>query len=325
MKHLILILLAGCIILPCAAREKIVDTLLYTTPLTATGYSHSSVYCIGSNIPKWEIKTEENNKKAEAPLPGLVGIGMTAHGYDIVFSKYPLKLFTTATTLSYRHESTKQTMTREDGLADSILQMLASDSIVLPTAVLQSSTLDHIRYQYEVRFNTIRLFDAQQNLPFAVNPYIGVGLFVDAGFGELKQHSIDSTTEMTRPLLDTIFKMFDSNYTRVNVDMGLAVPIGVEIFPFSKSSITALNYFGISVTYTLFTRYRMYSYPDKTVNPYKDIYDTYNNSSNNNNNNSNDSSGNSSSDKKSDVKIGWFGFKNIKADNEFRIAVHYSF
>ena len=321
MKHLTLILLAGCIILPCAARGKTVDTLLYTTPLTATGYSHTSVYRIGSNIPKWEIKTEENTTKTGTSLPGLIGIGMTAHGYDIVFSKYPFKLFTTATTLSYRHETTKQTMTREEGLADSILQMLASNSIVLPTAVLQSSTLDHIRYQYEVRLNTIQLFDAQQNLPFAVNPYIGAGLFVDAGFGELKQHSIDSTTQMSSSL-DTIFKKFDSTYTRVNVDVGLAIPIGVEIFPFSKSSITALNYFGISFTYTLFTRYRMYSYPDRTVNPYKDIYDTYNNSSNNNN--SGDSSGSSSSDNNS-VKIGWFGFKNIKADNEFRIAVHYSF
>jgi len=320
MKHLTLILLAGCIILPCVAREKTVDTLLYTTPLTATGYAHTSVYRIGSNLPKWEIKTEENNKKAEAPLPGIVGIGMTAHGYDIVFSKYPLKLFTTATTLSFLHESTKQPMTREEGLADSILQKLASDSIVLPTAVLQSSTLDYIRYQYEVRFNTIRLFDAQQNMPFAVNPYIGAGLFVDAGFGKLKQHSIDSTTQ----ILDTVLKMFDSTCTRVNVDIGFAVPIGVEIFPFSKSSITALNYFGISFTYTLFTRYRVYSYPDKIVNPYKDVYDTYKSSSNNNNNSS-DSSGNSSSDNKSDVKFGWFGFKNIKADNEFRIAVHYSF
>jgi hypothetical protein len=206
-------------------------------------------------------------------------------------------------------------MTARAGLGDSILALLHTNSVVLPNAVSQSSVLDYIRCSYEVRVNGMPMFDAHESLPFAINPYVGIGLFADAGFGSMRQRYLDTLVPIAHSKTDSLFKMFDSTYSRINVDIGLGIPLGVEIFPFSKFSIPALRHIGVSFTYTLLAKWRVFAYPDTAVNPYMSLY--------NSNKNSNDSG--SSSKNSSGNSIGWFGFKNIKTDNEFRCALHYWF
>jgi hypothetical protein len=310
MKKRILLLLAGCITLPCAAREKAVDTLLYTTPLTATGYTHSGVYCIGKNLPAWEMLTPEEKKQAVVPQPTVVGIGMSAHSYDIIVSKYPRKVISTAWGLSFVHESSKEQMTARQGFGDSILALLPADSI--PSNVTLSTVLDYIRFNYEVRVNGMPMFDAQERLPFAINPYIGIRMFLDAGFGSLRTRSSDPRVPTPNTQMDTIFRMFDSTYSPINVDVGVGIPIGVEIFPFSKSSTPVLKNIGVSFTFTLLTRWRVFALPDSSVNPYMNVYNAKRNSSDTTKNDSK-------------TNFGWFGFKKVKTDNEFRFALHYLF
>jgi hypothetical protein len=300
------IIFAAC----CATAGYSIDTLLYSLPLSASGYSGLHVERTGKSFPDLTMKSKIQNSESES-LRSLTA-GFSGSHIDFIYSGYPSNSFSSVFILSFWHDKTVKVQYAVNEVSDSVIDLLGD---TLPSAVSQSTSLNHIRLISEIRLNTISLLPDLGNVTFTLNPYIGIGLFGDFSFGSTSVQAVDSA----EAYLDTLYSSYDTSISRFNVDVGFEIPVGIELFPLKKTSIPVLNSMGLTFTYSFMSGFRIVAHPDTnySVNAYDknvnnahtSIYTTDGNSTETDNN---DDGG------KNDF---WFGFKKIKINNEFRFGI----
>jgi hypothetical protein len=318
MSYLRIILVFLCVVISVPASETF-DTLIYTTPLSAYGYGGAGVRKTGKTLSDFTPATEKKGV-SEHTSHNSITAGFSGGHFDFIFSSYPSTSFSKAVTLSFWNDKNIVLQSRNGALSDSVVNLLGD---TLPQSVLQLTTLNHIRVMNEFRVNGLQLLKDLWEVPFTINPYIGAGTFMSFSFGNTKQSANGAASS---PALDSIYKLYDSTYTRFNADVGFAFPAGIEIFPLKNTDIPILNSMGITFTYTFITDYRVFAYPDISINSYKN---RYNDNSSSINNLVTDILGHYVSESGSDISsnnlnkssIGFFGFKKIKTDNEFRVGI----
>ena len=287
------------------------DTLLYSLPLSSSGYSGVHLKKTGECLP--DPPVDKKDKGAGSASISSLSVGFSGSHIDFVYSAYPSSSFSSAMILSFWNDKTKNVQYAKNEVPDSIMNMLGD---TLPSAVSQTASLNHIRTISEIRLNTIKLLPYFGNVPFTFNPYIGIGIFSDFSFGNFSQHAVDS---IPAGYPDSVYSGYDTSISRYNVDVGFEIPVGIELFPLKKTNIPVLNSIGFTFTYSFMSGYRVFAYPDTNTK-----YDAYEKSGNSEHSSiyTTDSSSTGSDTKDNGGKSDfWYGFKKIKTKNEFRFGI----
>jgi hypothetical protein len=297
---------------------------------------------MGEKLPLWIPPNQNDQSKAAADAAEksstMVSIGMSNLGYGITFSPFPEKVITTATGFSYFHENSTSSLSMKNAVAGDSLSLIDSITGRAPFAVTEKNSLDHIRAGWGLRFNTWPVLKTLDFLPFPVNPFVGAGALLDVSFGTTAVRPVDSLG-FADTRFDSSYAGFDSTYNRFFLDVGLAFPIGVEIFPFKKTDVPFIKDMGISFVYTIYALYRTVALPAKDLNPYNDFINNNSNNSNNNSNNNNsgnNNSNNNNSDSTSSNNSGsngnknnnlplWTGWARISSTSEYRVSLEFMF
>jgi hypothetical protein len=315
--------LAVLISLPVLAGEA--DTLIFTTPLSGSGYSGTGVRKTGENLPVWKPPSDKAGKAAtqddKQKPQSVIAVGRSNLGWSVTFAKYPQNVISGAQTYSFYHDNSRGRVYAKTALGDSIFNLLSND---LPRAIDQKTSMSHTRMLYELRLNVLPMLGPSDFLPFPINVYAGAGAFTDISFGVTNLKIADSTF---RP--DTSSGGFDSTNQRFIIDAGLAFPLGLEVFPFKNSDIPVLKNLGISVTYTIYQTFRTFAMPDKDINPYKKYVEKSDSSStagvNGYGNGNGTGSGSTSDNTKGVSDYLWYGWARISAKNELRVSLELCF
>jgi hypothetical protein len=320
LQYIRIAVLAVFISLPIFAGEA--DTLLFTTPLSASGYSGTGVRKTGGKLPLWLPPSDKTvRRNDEKKVQSVIAAGRSNLGWSVTFAKYPQNILSSAQTFSFYHENSSGRIFAQAALGDSLFNVLSKDTTNhLPIAIDQKTSLDHIRMLYDLRLNVLPMLSSFDFLPFPINVYAGAGVFTDFSFGVTNLKIADSTFRA-----DSSSEGFDSTNKRFIVDVGLAFPIGLEVFPFKNRDIPVLKNLGISVSYTIYQTFRAFAMPDKDVNPYKKYVDKSDTSSiagiNGNSNGDGISSGGNSDKNKGVSDYLWYGWARISAKNELRVCL----
>lgn len=323
MPYIQIAVLAVFISLPIFAGEA--DTLIFTTPLSGSGYSGNGVRKTGEKLPVWlppSDKAGKAGRQDDKQKPqSIIAAGRSNLGWSVTFAKYPQNVLSSAQTYSFYSENSSGRIYAKTALSDSIFNLL---SMNLPSAIDQKTSLSHTRMLYELRFNVLPMLSEFDFLPCPINVYAGAGTFTDLSFGITNLKIADSTFKP-----DTSSNGFDSTNQRFIVDVGLAFPIGLEVFPFKNTNLPVLKNVGISISYTIYQTFRTFAMPYKDINPYKKYVDNSDSSSNTGVNGISNGNGNSS-ENTSDNKNGvsdylWFGWARISAKNELRVSLEILF
>jgi hypothetical protein len=320
-----------------AARANDADSLFFLAPQSATGYSGTGVRKTGEQLPSWIPPEKNGPAKASAEKSSaaeksstMVSIGYSNLGWSLTLSSYPDKMITFATSFAYFDESISGRLLLKDAVADSLRDSMAVHSVKAPFSVTQETSLYHVRSGYGIRFNFLPLLKSSSSLPFPINPYIGVGAMVDVSSGSTVLRPVDSLGRPSKSF-DTSFGGFDTTVSRINADMAFAFPIGLEIFPFKKTTVPIIKNLGISFAYIIYATYRMFAMPGKDLNPYNDYIDHLKNGNNAGNPTlpvgtpGGTSPADSSSSKDKGGPAVWFGWSPVSSKNEFRVSLEITF
>jgi hypothetical protein len=313
-----------------ATLAKDADSLFFLAPQSATGYGGTDVRKMGEQLPSW-IPPEKRSQSTASPEKSstMLSIGYSNLGWNLTLSSYPNKMITFATSFSFFHENTDGRLLLKDALADSLRDSMVVHSVKAPFAVTQKTSLDHIRSGYGIQLNFLPILQSFDFLPFPVNPYIGAQAMVDMSSGSTTQRPFDSLGRASRSF-DTTFGEFDTTINRINTDIAFAFPIGLDIFPFRKTTIPIVKNLGISFAYIIYATHRIFAMPDKNVNPYKDYIDNLKNGNTTGNAliPAGTPSGTSPADSSGGSNKGpsvWFGWSPVSSTNEFRVSLELTF